>query len=458
MRLEFKRTPRQQAFMEATATEVLFGGAAGGGKSHGQLLDAFIYAMKYAGSKQLILRRTYADLDKSLIRSAQALYPRQYFTYNGSSHTGRFVNGSVIDFGYCATESDVFQYQSAEYDVIRFDELTHFTEFQYVYLISRLRGVNNFPKQVKSSTNPGNVGHAWVKARFIDPAPPETLIETPSGTRVFIPSKVDDNKYLMESDPDYKKRLMALPEAQRRALLEGDWNIFEGQYFSEFRQDVHVIDPFQIPKEWRRYRAFDYGLDRFACLWCAVSSDRDVFVYKEFCESDLIISEAAKKANAMNEEGEDIYATFAPPDMWTRTPESGKSKASLFAEHGIRFTRSSNDREAGWLSVKELLAVGTCGPRLRIFRQCEELCRCLPRLQIDRTKPCDTMQEPHEITHAPDALRAFSVFYIRPNGESDAEWGGRAPSWSDDMWEDYTRADEQTKLYLRRKWRFDRSE
>lgn len=421
--------------MEATATEVLFGGAAGGGKSHGQLLDAFIYAMKYAGSKQLILRRTYADLDKSLIRSAQALYPRQYFTYNGSSHTGRFVNGSVIDFGYCATESDVFQYQSAEYDVIRFDELTHFTEFQYVYLISRLRGVNNFPKQVKSSTNPGNVGHAWVKARFIDPAPPETLIETPSGTRVFIPSKVDDNKYLMESDPEYKKRLMALPEAQRRALLEGDWNIFEGQYFSEFRQDVHVIDPFQIPKEWRRYRAFDYGLDRFACLWCAVSSDRDVFVYKEFCESDLIISEAAKKANDMNEKGEDIYATFAPPDMWTRTPESGKSKADMFIDAGMRITKASNAREEGWLAIKELMKIGADGrARIHIFSNCRELIKCLPLLQIDPKRPTDCMTEPHEITHAPDALRYFAVQWTRP--ATIIEERPRR-QWTADMWQDY---------------------
>ncbi|MBO7158146.1 MAG: terminase family protein [Clostridia bacterium] len=421
--------------MEATATEVLFGGAAGGGKSHGQLLDAFIYAMKHAGSKQLILRRTYADLDKSLIRSAQALYPRQFFTYNGSSHTGRFVNGSVIDFGYCATEGDVFQYQSAEYDVIRFDELTHFTEFQYVYLISRLRGVNNFPKQVKSSTNPGNVGHAWVKARFIDPAPPETLIETPSGTRIFIPSKVDDNKYLMESDPEYKKRLMALPEAQRRALLEGDWNIFEGQYFSEFRQDVHVIDPFLIPKEWRRYRAFDYGLDRFACLWCAVSSDRDVFVYKELCESDLIISEAAKKANAMNEEGEDIYATFAPPDMWTRTPESGKSKADMFIDAGMRITKASNAREEGWLAIKELMKIGADGrARIHIFSNCRELIKCLPLLQIDPKRPTDCMTEPHEITHAPDALRYFAVQWTRPAAIIEER---PRRQWTADMWQDY---------------------
>ena len=127
-------TKRQLAFMRADATEVLLGGAAGGGKSFGQLVDALCYAIRYPRSKQLILRRTYAELEKSLIRVSLGLYPRTIYTYNASNHVGKFKNGSVIDFGYCATENDVFQYQSAEYDVIRFDELTHFTEFQYLYL------------------------------------------------------------------------------------------------------------------------------------------------------------------------------------------------------------------------------------------------------------------------------------------------------------------------------------
>ena len=172
-KLSLKVTPRQRAFIDAPEREVLFGGAAGGGKSFGQLIDALLYALKYPGSKQLILRRTYPELEKSLIRVSQTVFPRSVYAYNGSSHVGRFKNGSLIDFGYSASEADVFQYQSAEYDVIRFDELTHFTEFQYVYMLSRLRGVNGYPKQIKSSTNPGGVGHAWVKERFIDPSPPD---------------------------------------------------------------------------------------------------------------------------------------------------------------------------------------------------------------------------------------------------------------------------------------------
>ena len=235
-------TKKQKRFIDATESEVLFGGAAGGGKSYGQMVDALLFAMKYPGSKQLVLRRTFAELDKSLIRTSLSLFPRELYTLNSSTHTGRFKNGSIIDFGYCMTENDVYQYQSAEYDVIRFDELTHFTEGQYVYLISRVRGANSFPKQIKSSTTPGGVGHGWVKKRFIDKRERgKSFIGEDGMKRIFIPSLLDDNKFLCEGDPDYKKRLLALPEREKKALLYGDWDIFEGQYFSEFSRDKHVI-------------------------------------------------------------------------------------------------------------------------------------------------------------------------------------------------------------------------
>jgi hypothetical protein len=217
--------------------------------------------------------------------------------------------------------------------------------------------------------------------------------------------------------------------------LEGDWNIFEGQYFTEFRQDMHVIDAFPIPKEWRRYRAFDYGLDRFACLWCAINSERDVFVYKELCESDLMISDAAKKAIGMTDEEEQIYTTFAPPDMWTRSQETGRSKADIFIESGLRIQKSNNDREAGWLAIKELLKVQANNtPRIHIFSNCRELIKCLPLLQIDPKRPTDCMTEPHEITHAPDALRYFAVQWTRP--ATIIEERPRR-QWTADMWQDY---------------------
>ncbi len=437
--------------MEATATEVLFGGAAGGGKSFGQLVDAFLYALQYPHSRQLILRRTFPELEKSLIRVSRELYPKEVYSYHSTNHVGVFQNGSILDFGYCAGENDVFQYQSAEYDVIRFDELTHFTEFQYRYLISRVRGANGYPKQIKSSTNPGGVGHAWVKARFVDPAPQGTLFwGEDGGSRIFIPSKIDDNRFLMEGDPKYKARLEALPEREKKALLLGDWNIFEGQYFTEFSYDIHTVDPVSLPSHWRRYRTIDYGLDRLACLWIAVDPNRRAYVYRELCESDLIVSRAAEKILAMTPPGETIYATLAPPDLWARSQESGRSKALLFHEHGLTLTRTANDRETGWLSVKELLRPGEeSGPRLCIFRNCVELIKCLPLLQIDPLHPTDTMTEPHHITHAPDALRGFAIYYSHPAPGIVPTFRVDLPQ---DMREDYERADTSQREYIRRRW------
>ena len=450
MNIRLTVTRKQKLFLDASEGEVLFGGAAGGGKSYGQMVDALLFALKYPRSRQLILRRTFAELEKSLIRTSLALFPRDIYSFNSSNHTGKFKNGSCIDFGYCAVEHDVYQYQSAEYDCVRFDELTHFTEAQYVYLISRVRGANKFPKQIKSSTNPGGIGHSWVKARFVDPAPSGTAFIGSDGMkRIFIPSLLDDNRFLTASDPGYKSRLLALPERERKALLYGDWNIFEGQYFSEFSAAKHVVSPFEIPASWRRYRTIDYGLDRLACLWIAISPDGVSYVYREYCESGLTVSEAARGILERTARTEDIYATLAPPDMWSRSQETGKTKAVLFAERGLNFTKTSNDRETGWLAIKELLSGDGSGARLRIFSNCTELIKCLPALTIDKIRPTDCSNEPHEITHAPDALRGFAIFYSRP---SPIIREHRHSLWSADMWDDYNNAADDEKEYLIRKY------
>lgn len=449
MNLKLSVTAKQKTFIDAAESEVLFGGAAGGGKSFGQVVDALLFALLYPGSKQLLLRRTFSELDKSLIRTSLALYPREIYSFSSTGHTGRFANGSIIDFGYCATENDVYQYQSAEYDVLRFDELTHFTEAQYLYLISRVRGPNAFPKQIKSTTNPGGIGHEWVKRRFIDPAEANLSFVGEDGlSRVFIPALIEDNSFLMEKDSGYKKRLLALPKSERRALLFGDWDIFEGRYFTEFDRRVHVISPFEIPSEWRKYRTVDYGLDRLACLWIAASPEGKFYVYREFCESDLSIGEAARAITERTPPGEDIYATLAPPDLWGRTQESGRTKAELFAERGVPFTKTSNERESGWLALKELLSSEEGDARLKIFSVCTEIIRCLPSLMRDKIRPTDCATEPHEITHAPDALRGFAIFRARP---APRQTSGTSV-WTSDMWEDYSAASRDEKNYLKRRY------
>ncbi len=404
--MELKISPRQREFIEAKEDEVLFGGAAGGGKSFGQLVDAFLFALKYPGSKQLILRRTFPELDKSIIRTALALYPRALFTYKAARHEGVFRNGSLIDFGYCDSENDVFRYQSAEYDVIRFDELTHFTEQMYLYLISRVRGTNGYPKQIKSSTNPGGIGHSWVKSRFIDIGEPDI----PHNGRIFIPSRVEDNTFLMDSDPGYIERLRRLSDKDREALLFGNWDIFDGQYFTEWRREIHVIKPFEIPKHWRRYFVMDYGLDMLAGYWIAVDLSGRAYVYREIYESGLIISDAAKKIVAAT--NEKVYAYIAPPDLWNRRQDTGKSAAEIFFENGVPLVRANNDRVQGWYNLKEWLApcsdeYGKTIANLRIFGTCINLIRTLPSVTVDTKNPNDVSSVPHELTHAPDAIRYF---------------------------------------------------
>lgn len=411
MKFELLVTEKQLRFIEAGETEVLFGGAAGGGKSMGQLIDAAVYAIRHAGSRQLLLRRSYPELEKTLIRQALLVFPREIYNYNASRHEGRFSNGSELDFGYCDNDKDVFRYQSAEYDVIRFDELTHFSEFIYLYLCSRLRGANSFPKQLKSSTNPGGVGHVWVKKRFIDAAPPLTSHKTELGRRIFIPSLVEDNRFLMDSDPEYAKRLESLPENERRALLLGEWNLSAGRFFEEWGAR-HVCTPFDIDFEHTLYFAMDYGLDMLAGYFIAVDRCGRCYVIDEIYESGLTISAAAAK---ILERGRRPYAYIAPRDLFSRRQDTGRTAAEIFADKGIYLERVSTDRKNGWLALKELLRLvpdegGGESPRLVVFDSCVNLIRTLPALQRDIKNPNDAAIVPHELTHAPDALRYFAAY------------------------------------------------
>ena len=414
--MQINMTKRQKQFCDASAFEVLYGGAAGGGKSYAQLLDAFIYAMKYAGSKQIIFRRTLPELEKSLIRVSQSIFSSDVYSYRRSVHTGTFINGSLIDFAYCDSEDDVYRYQSAEYDVIRFDELTHFTSDMYVYLISRCRGANGFPKQIKSTTNPGGIGHSWVKKRFIDVGAPEKVHTVGQTDRIFIPATVFENKFLMQSDPDYVKRLCSLDERDRKALLDGCWDLESGRFFEGFDRKLHTCAPFETEGA-TYYITLDYGLDMLACYLIALDGFDRAYVLRELYEGKdsggegLIVRDAAARIKELCD-GVSVRAYFAPPDLWNRQKDSGKSIAQLFHGCGIPLTRVSNDRAAGWLGLKEWLAPEKCEdgitrPRLIIFENCVNLIRAMGALQCDKTRPADCAKTPHELTHAPDALRYF---------------------------------------------------
>lgn len=408
MNLEITRP--QKAFIDSTADETLFGGAAGGGKSYGQLIDALLYALKYPKSKQLILRRTFPELQRSLIMVSLSLYPQAVAKYNDAKHTWRFKNGSLIEFGYCDTEKDVTKYQSAEYDVIRFDELTHFTEFQYTYLISRVRGVNDYPKQVKSTTNPGGPGHSFVKARFIDRCKPGEIYTDEAGrTFLFIPARVYDNRFLMRADPGYIQRLEQLPEAQRRALLEGDWDVFAGQVFSEFRREKHVVKPFTIPADWKRFRSIDWGYnDPCAVYWHAVDPEGRVYTYRELYIRETMPSDVAKEIVRLSA-GENIDYTVASPDMWAKRGTArggmqGETIAETFILNGVPVIPADNNRLQGWQRMHEYLADAPDGlPWWQIFETCTELIRTLPALVYDKNKVEDVSDECED--HGPESCR-----------------------------------------------------
>ena len=441
--------PKQELFLRDTHRYVAFGGARGGGKSWAIRIKATILALYHAGIRICIVRRTYPELTENHVNPFLKLLPRGIYKYNKSEKVMTFENGSVICFRYCACDEDLRFFQGVEYDVIFIDEATQILENHFKEISASVRGVNPFPKRVYLTCNPGGVGHAWVKRLFVDRDFREG--EDPDEYS-FIQSLVTDNKKLLEQNPEYMKILQALSPRKREAWLHGKWDLIEGQYFNEFDRAIHVIDPFPIPREWRRYRAIDYGLDMLSCLWIAISPERVAYVYRELHEEGLIISEAAKRINALTdtERGEEIYQTLAPPDLWNRSQETGKSKYRLFYEAGLSLTKSSNDREAGWLSIKELLTLREDGTvRLMFFRNCVNIIKNLPLLQFDEKRPNDCANEPHEITHDPDALRYFSIAWTRP---AEIPENPGTVRWTEDMLEDYRNASPSEREYLIGKW------
>lgn len=406
--------PKQAAFFKSRKRFTAYGGARGGGKSWAIDRKAPLMALYYAGIKILLLRRTYKDLERNHVRTLEPLL-KDIAKYSRQEKCFYFPNGSILELGYCASESDVLQYQGQEYDIIIIDEATQFTEFQFETLTACLRGANDFPKRFYLTCNPGGVGHEWVKRLFVSRKYKDT--ECPDDYE-FISATIFDNKVLLESDPGYVNMLNNLSDGLRQAWRDGNWDMLAGQYFSEFDRKVHVVEPFLIPNHWKRYRAIDYGLDCLACLWIAVDERGDYYVYREYAESDKVISVGTEDILKLTSDEEILY-TIAPDDLWSRSQETAKSKADIFRENGLPLHKGSRNREAGWLAVKELLTIRDGGCRLKIFSSCTNLIECLPALQRDMKRPTDCMTEPHEITHLPDALRYFCLQYVYPAKEED---------------------------------------
>lgn len=416
VKVDYLPNEKQCRFHVSDADEAVYGGAKGGGKSCALVMECYAYCLEYPGASAYLFRETYDDLEANLVKEWKAKVPKETYVYGESKHIATLANGSTVHFRYISNDDDAEGYQGRSIDFIGVDELTKHSEKAVQILLSCLRSPKGFPTRFRATCNPGGKGHTWVKRRYVEGTERgrKTYTDKVSGNTIeYIPATVYDNTVLMKNDPKYVRRLENLPENERKAFLLGDWDIFEGQYFEEYRYDVHTCEPFPIPKNWRIYRSMDYGLDCFAMLWIAADDIGNVYVFREFAKGDLPISTAAEKAVSLTEE--EVYDTLAPPDLWNRSQETGKSKALLFAENGLELNKSNNDREAGWLAIKELLKVDENGEaRLKIFRNCARLINDLPQLQYDDKRPTDCAVEPHEITHVPDALRYFAIAWTYP--------------------------------------------
>ena len=401
-----KPYPKQEEFFLAHAPRIAYGGARGGGKSWAMRIKFILLALSHDGIQILLLRRTFPELRENHILPLQKML-QGIAVYKDSTKEFIFRNRSRIKLGYCQNESDILQYQGQAYEVIGMEEATQFTELQYIALTesNRLSGsVKNFSPRMYFTCNPGGVGHEWVKRLFIDRNYRE---DEKSEDYVFVASTVFDNEYIINQNPEYIRTLKNLPEARRRAMLYGDWDAFEGQYFPEFSREKHTCLPFEIPADWNRFCAFDYGLDMTACLWFAYPPTRDkLYVYRELYEPNLILSEAAMKISALSE-NEKIRYYIASPDLAGRRQDSGKTGFDILAQNGLKgVIPANNERIPGWRMVREFLKPTLSGEAsIKIFTSCTNIIRTLPRLLFDSKVSEDVSPTPHELTHAPDALR-----------------------------------------------------
>ncbi len=440
--------PRQRAFMERPEPEALYGGAAGGGKSDALVIEALrqVHIPHY---RALILRKTIPQLS-DLVDKSQRYYRRAFpeAEYNASTHVWTFPSGAKIAFGSMQHTQDRTNYQGKAFDFIGFDELTHFAWEEYSYMMSRNRATGPGTRvYLRATTNPGGVGHGWVKARFITPAPPGTPIveeqpvQMPDGStkmfrraRVFIPSTVFDNAALLENDPGYLARLAAMPEAEKQALLYGSWESFSGQVFTEWRNDpnhyddqrwTHVIKPFAIPRHWKLYRGFDFGFSKpFSVGWYAADEEGRLYRIKELygCtgrpNEGLKIDPAEQARRIREAEQNDpllkgrIIRGIADPAIFDES--RGESIAAMMekAPHFLHWEPGDHTRLAGKMQFHYRLAFDAEGrPMFQVFDTCKHFIRTIPNLVYDESnvEDIDTRQEDHSYDECRYVMMAHPI-------------------------------------------------
>ena len=411
----------QEQFLSAPEKEVLYGGAAGGGKSAAMLMDVLRYADN-PNHRGLLLRRTLGELSE-LIDQSRKLYPKAFngAVYKESKNLWIFPSKATIQLSYVDKDSDVIRFQGQSYTWIGIDELGHYpTPYVWNYLRSRLRTTDpTIQTYMRSSANPGGAGGWWIKKMFIDPAPAgepfwATNEETgkilinpttnkPLFQRRFIPARLTDNPYLTATG-EYEAMLLSLPEVERRRLLDGDWDVAEGAAFSEFNRADHVVDPFDMPTNWTRIRAADYGYASPSCvLWGAVDWDNNLWIYRELYAKGLTGEALAQAVMEAERNDPPMMISVLDGACWSKHG-TGPSIAETMIRNGVRWIPADKNRVSGKIEVHRRLQKNDYDePRLRIFSTCTNLVRTLPTLPIAKTNSEDV--DTHAEDHAYDALR-----------------------------------------------------
>lgn len=442
----------QTEFLAAPEQEVLYGGAAGGGKTYGLLADP----MRYFDNKNyngLILRRTNDEL-RELIWKSQEIYPIAFPGARWAEKKSQwtFPSGARLWLTYLEREEDVLRYQGQAFSYIAFDELTqHATPFSWNYMRSRLRTTDStLPVFMRATSNPGGPGHSWVKRMFIDPSPANksfvaTDIDTgkpllyPEGhakagqplfSRRFIPATLKDNPYLY-NEGAYEANLLSLPEMQRRQLLEGDWAIADGAAFPEFRVSTHVIDPYDIPSNWRRFRSCDYGYSSHSAVhWFAIDPAYETLVvYRELYVSKLTGRDLAKEILRL-ERGDSVQYGILDSSCWHTRGQTGPSIAEEMIAEGCRWRpadRTAGARVAGRNRLHEVLKVKQESgiPGIVFFNHCRQIIADMQVIPSD-PKGSDDIDSRYASDHAYDSIR-YGVM-SRPRAKSPFDFGDRVTS------------------------------
>jgi len=408
----------QTDFLAAPETDVLYGGAAGGGKSYAMLVDPLRFAHR-AAHRALILRRSMPEL-RELIDKSRELYPKAFpgCKFREVEKIWTFPSGAKLEFGFLERDADVYRYQGQAYSWIGFDEITHLsTEFSWNYLASRLRTTDpEITPYMRCTANPGGAGATWVKKRYVNPSEPNESFTGHDGlTRRFIPARLEDNPYLAK-DGRYEQMLNALPDVQRKQLLEGNWDITEGAAFTEFDVMEHVITPFEIPVGWERVKGIDYGYaSESACVWGAVDpSDGTLIIYRELYRKGLTGVDLAQLITNMELQDPFSVAGVLDTAAWNRTGTTGPTVGETLQRAGHKLRRADKNRIQGKIQIHEYLRVQPSGrPKLQIFNSCPNLIRELQSIPLDKSNPEDV--NTHAPDHAYDALRYLIMSRPRVN-------------------------------------------